>query len=70
MYTTKEIKPSKVYICLFTCAAVWALHLELVEDKTTQALGHSEDSLVDVVFSNVSFLTMLKPSKLKLKNSK
>ena len=28
---------SKVYICLFTCAAVRALHLELVEDQTTQA---------------------------------
>ena len=28
---------SKVYICLFTCAAVRALHLELVEDQTTHA---------------------------------
>ena len=28
---------SKVYICLFTCAAVRAIHLELVEDQTTQA---------------------------------
>ena len=28
---------SKVYICLFTCAAARALHLELVEDQTTQA---------------------------------
>ena len=28
---------SKVYICLFTCAAVRALHLEIVEDQTTQA---------------------------------
>ena len=27
---------SKVYICLFTCAAVRAIHLELVEDQTTQ----------------------------------
>ena len=28
---------SKMYICLFTCATVRALHLELVEDQTTQA---------------------------------
>lgn len=28
---------SKVYICLFTCAAIRALHLELVGDQTTQA---------------------------------
>ena len=28
---------SKVYICLFTCDAARALHLELVEDQTTQA---------------------------------
>ena len=28
---------SKVYICLFTCAAVRAIHLELAEDQTTQA---------------------------------
>ena len=28
---------SKMYICLFTCATVRALHLELVEDHTTQA---------------------------------
>ena len=27
----------KVYICLFTCAAVKTLHLGLVEDQTTQA---------------------------------
>ena len=33
-------------------------------------LRHSEDSLVDEVFPNVSFLTMQKPSKLELKNSK
>ena len=31
---------------------------------------HSEDSLVDEVFPNVSFLTMQNPSKLELKNSK
>jgi len=28
---------SKVHICLFTCATVRALHLELAEDQTTQA---------------------------------
>ena len=28
---------SSVYISLFTCAAVRALHLELIEDQTTQA---------------------------------
>ena len=62
---------SKVYICLFTWAAVRALNFELVEDQTTQAfLGHSEDLLVDELFPDVSFRTMQKPSKLELKNSK
>lgn len=28
---------SKMYICLFTCAVVRAIHLELVEDQTTDA---------------------------------
>lgn len=28
---------SKMYICLLTCAAIRALHLELVKDQTTQA---------------------------------
>ena len=28
---------SKMYICLFTCALVKAVHLELVEDQTTDA---------------------------------
>ena len=31
--TTKE--PTKVYICLFTCAAIRAVHLEVVEDQTS-----------------------------------
>ena len=33
--TKKET--SKVYICLFTCAAITAIHLELVEDQTSEA---------------------------------
>lgn len=35
--TQENQTSSKMYICLFTCTAVRALHLELVEDQTTQA---------------------------------
>ena len=32
---SKEV--AKVYICLFTCRAIQAVHLELVEDQTASA---------------------------------
>ena len=33
----KNNTSSKVYVCLFTCTAIRATHLELVEDQTTKA---------------------------------
>ena len=37
MSATKILKLHLRCICLFTCAAIRALHLELVKDQTTQA---------------------------------
>lgn len=62
---------SKVYICLFTCAAVRAIHLELVEDQTTQAFLRAFRRFISRRgVPECIFLTMQKPSKLELKNSK
>ena len=44
----KEV--SKVYICLFTCTAIRAVHLELVEDQT--AKEPSKDLQVEEEFQN------------------
>ncbi|XP_068734667.1 uncharacterized protein [Montipora capricornis] len=33
----KNTTSNKVYVCLFTCTAIRATHLELVEDQTTEA---------------------------------
>lgn len=34
-------KVTKVYICLFTCTAIWVIHLNIVEDQTASSFSRA-----------------------------
>ena len=50
----------KVWVCLFTCFAVRAVYIELVEDMSAEEFCcASTDLLLDEVFQSKSYQTML-----------
>ena len=72
LYVKNCGRESKVYICLFTCAAIRAVHLEVVNDLSVGTFllavrrFASRQSLPDIIISNNVTTYQSAAAKLKL----